>query len=135
MRIDAITKREEHLIGLYTAAKEASTQLQEAIKTTAVIADTSPAVVRRYIAEKANAIIGETEQLRHQKLSALDHALTPLLTPQQVASYLGWSVATVYTQANKRKLPFVKVGRSLRFRRSDIEALLIVHPALDEVRP
>lgn len=61
--------------------------------------------------------------------------LDPLLTPSQVASYLGWSIATVYTAANKRRIPYCKVGRSLRFRRSDIEALLVVHPALDEVRP
>lgn len=61
--------------------------------------------------------------------------LDPLLTVPQVATYLGWSPATVYSLANKRKIPYVKVGRSLRFRRSSIEALLTVHPALDaEVR-
>lgn len=61
--------------------------------------------------------------------------LDPLLTVPQVAAYLGWSPATVYSLANKRRIPYVKVGRSLRFRRSSIEALLTVHPALDaEVR-
>jgi excisionase family DNA binding protein len=62
--------------------------------------------------------------------------LDPLLTVPQVAAYLGWSPATVYSLANKRRIPYVKVGRSLRFRRADIERLLIVHPSLDaEVWP
>lgn len=62
--------------------------------------------------------------------------LDPLLTVPQVATYLGWSPATVYSLANKRRIPYVKVGRSLRFRKSTVEALCIEHPALDaEVRP
>lgn len=69
-------------------------------------------------------------------MHSLQHpTLDPLLTVSQVATYLGWSPATVYSLANKRRIPYVKVGRSLRFRRSDVEALLTVHPALDaEVR-
>jgi excisionase family DNA binding protein len=57
--------------------------------------------------------------------------LDPLLTVPQVAAYLGWSPATVYSLASKRKISFVKVGRSLRFRRSTIEALIRFVPALE----
>lgn len=64
------------------------------------------------------------------------HISPYLLTVHEAASYLRWSPATLYTLASRRKLPFVKVGRSLRFRRSDIEKLVIVHPALNgEVQP
>ena len=43
-----------------------------------------------------------------------------LLTPREAAAYLGLAVDTVYRQARLRKLPSVKVGRSLRF---DVKAL------------
>ena len=43
-----------------------------------------------------------------------------LLTPKEAAEYLGLAVDTVYRQARLRKLPSVKVGRSLRF---DLKAL------------
>jgi excisionase family DNA binding protein len=62
--------------------------------------------------------------------------LDPLLTVHEAAAFLRWSPATLYTLANKRKISYVKAGRSLRFRRSTIEAMCVVHPALDaEVRP
>lgn len=62
-------------------------------------------------------------------------SLDPLLTVPQVAAYLGWSLQTIYSLVNRRRIPYVKVGRSLRFRRSTVEALCIEHPALDaEVR-
>lgn len=67
MKIAEITKRETDPICLYNEAKEANKQLTEAIQFAALQADTSPAVVRRYIAalasDKANAVIAETEQL------------------------------------------------------------------------
>lgn len=56
----------------------------------------------------------------------------PLWNVQEAAKFLGWSVPTLYTKVNRREIAFVKVGgRSLRFRRSDLEKLLTVHPALD----
>jgi len=67
MRIDEITKRETELIRLCADAKDASKQFAEACQDAALAADTSPAVVRRYIAalasEKANTVARETEQL------------------------------------------------------------------------
>ena len=43
-----------------------------------------------------------------------------LLTPEEVAAYLGLKVDTVYKKARLRELPSVKVGRALRF---DVVAL------------
>ena len=43
-----------------------------------------------------------------------------LLNVEEAARYLGLKVDTVYKKARLRELPYVKVGRSLRF---DIEAL------------
>ncbi len=47
-----------------------------------------------------------------------------LMTPREAAEFLRWSVSTLYTYASRRRLPSVKVGRSLRFRRSDLEKLV-----------
>ena len=43
-----------------------------------------------------------------------------LLNVEEAARYLGLKVDTVYKKARPRELPYVKVGRSLRF---DVEAL------------
>ena len=47
-----------------------------------------------------------------------------LLKPAEAADYLGLTLATIYTKASRRQLPTVKVGRSLRFRRSDLERIV-----------
>jgi len=38
-----------------------------------------------------------------------------LLTVSEVSAYLGISRDTVYTQVSQRKIPFVKIGRLLKF--------------------
>ena len=43
-----------------------------------------------------------------------------LLTVEEAAEYLGLKVDTVYKKARLRELPYVKVGRALRF---DVKAL------------
>jgi excisionase family DNA binding protein len=43
-----------------------------------------------------------------------------LLNVGEAAQYLGLEIATVYKKARLRELPYVKVGRALRF---DVEAL------------
>jgi hypothetical protein len=67
MNITAITKREANLIELCVQAKEAGKAFTEACQFAASEAETTPAVVRRYIAalagEKANAVMTETAQL------------------------------------------------------------------------
>ena len=56
----------------------------------------------------------------------LSHA--EYLTAEEVAALFRWRVATVYLYASQRKLPSVKVGRSLRFRRRDLERLIEERP-------
>jgi excisionase family DNA binding protein len=43
-----------------------------------------------------------------------------LLNAEEAAGYLGLKVDTVYKKARLRELPYVKVGRALRF---DVKAL------------
>lgn len=50
--------------------------------------------------------------------------LERLLKPAEAAAYLGLSVPTIYTKASRRQLPTVKVGRSLRFRRADLDKII-----------
>lgn len=67
MKTREVMKREADLINLYTEAKEASKQFSEACQFAALQAETTPGVVRRYIAaiasEKANQVVEETAQL------------------------------------------------------------------------
>lgn len=50
----------------------------------------------------------------------------PLLTRNQAAEYLGVKPQTLalWASTKRYKLPYVKVGRSVRYRRSDLEAFL-----------
>ncbi len=61
---------------------------------------------------------------------------SPLLTPHEAADYLRLTLATVYSKACRRQLPTVKVGRSLRFRRADLDKLIKAgrRPALRPLR-
>lgn len=67
MKTYEILKRERELMVLCEAAKESSKQFSEACQFAALKADTTPAVVRRYIvamaSEKANTLEKEAEQL------------------------------------------------------------------------
>lgn len=45
----------------------------------------------------------------------------PLMTADEVAEYLSVSPGTIYNRTSKGEMPFVKVGSSLRFRRSEID--------------
>jgi len=42
------------------------------------------------------------------------------LKPDELASFLNISRLSLYRLTNKRKIPFYKVGRNLRFKREDI---------------
>lgn len=49
-------------------------------------------------------------------------SLEPLLTVQELATYLGVPVATIYGWRYRRQgPPGFRIGRHLRFRRSDVE--------------
>jgi len=47
-----------------------------------------------------------------------------LMTPKELAEFLGISKSSVYLLVETRKLPFYKVGGSLRFRFGDVEEYL-----------
>ena len=47
-----------------------------------------------------------------------------LLSPQDVCDILKIKLRTLYNWKNQNKIPAVKMGRSLRFRRIDIEEFL-----------
>jgi len=55
---------------------------------------------------------------------ASDSVSDPLLTREQAAAYLGVSPATLgaWGLSGRYGLPFVKVGRCCRYRRSDLDA-------------
>ena len=55
-----------------------------------------------------------------------------LLDVKEAAEMLGLKPSTLYQWAYERRLPVVKLGRTLRFRLSDIQALIAqsVRPAL-----
>ena len=48
----------------------------------------------------------------------------PLLTPDDVAALLGIRRSTIYDLARTGRIPHLKVGRALRFLRTDLEAWL-----------
>ena len=47
-----------------------------------------------------------------------------LLTVQEAARYLAVSVSTVYGWVWQRRIPFVKIGRAVRFDPRDLEAFI-----------
>jgi len=50
--------------------------------------------------------------------------MEPLLTIEEAAQFLRVKRNTLYTWAYRRRIPSQKVGKSLRFRRSALEAWL-----------
>ena len=47
-----------------------------------------------------------------------------LLTVSQAAVYLGTTVATLYSKIWRREIPFIKMGRSVRFDVVDLDELI-----------
>lgn len=60
----------------------------------------------------------------------------PLLTKEQFAAYLNISERQARTWMEQRRVPLVPIGRSLRVRRSDADALIaaLLQPAVRPVR-
>jgi len=46
------------------------------------------------------------------------------LTPQEMSGYLNVSLKTIYRMVESRSITFYKVGRSLRFKKADVEKYL-----------
>jgi excisionase family DNA binding protein len=65
-----------------------------------------------------------------------EHSQDRLLDVKEAAAMLGLKPSTLYQWAYERRLPVVKLGRALRFRLSDLQALISksVRPALSEWR-
>lgn len=54
-----------------------------------------------------------------------------LLTVKEAAAYLAVPVPTLYGRVFHREIPYIKLGRSVRFDRTDLDALIDskkVHP-------
>lgn len=51
-----------------------------------------------------------------------------LMTVDEVADFLGLKVRTIYDKVQRRQIPHVRIGRTVRFRRSAIEAMVTEHP-------
>jgi excisionase family DNA binding protein len=50
--------------------------------------------------------------------------MNQFLTPKQVAQIFGVSLCTIYRLMDKRKLPFLKIGTSIRLSKKDVEKFL-----------
>ena len=50
-----------------------------------------------------------------------------LLTPQEAADFLGIKLSTVYSMCMRKTIPFVKIGKLNRFRRSDLDKWIESH--------
>ncbi len=57
--------------------------------------------------------------------------LEELLTPEQLGERLKVGQPWIYRQTRERKIPFMKAGRYLRFRWSEVEAWLREQTAHD----
>jgi excisionase family DNA binding protein len=56
-----------------------------------------------------------------------------LMTAREVASYLRCSVSTVRRMVLRGRVPHYRLGRLVRFRRSEIDAWLAVHQGGEQV--
>jgi excisionase family DNA binding protein len=57
-------------------------------------------------------------------MTCIGGMMNEFLTPEDVAGLLRLHLKTVYKLAKKGELPGSRIGRSWRFRRSDVEALV-----------
>jgi excisionase family DNA binding protein len=45
----------------------------------------------------------------------------PLMNAEEVGEYLGLTKGTIYQKVSKGEIPFLKLGHTVRFRRSEID--------------
>lgn len=43
------------------------------------------------------------------------------LTAEEVAEHLGYSVRTIYDKVQRKEIPHQRIGRTLRFRRAEVD--------------
>lgn len=59
-----------------------------------------------------------------------------LLTADEIAEHLGFTKGTVYQKVSRGEIPYVKLGRAVRFRLSEIEEWIEEQDAAaSEVKP
>lgn len=63
-------------------------------------------------------------QIERQGAAAESELRRPLLTVQEAARCLAVSVSTVYGWVWQRRIPFVKIGRAVRFDPRDLESFI-----------
>jgi excisionase family DNA binding protein len=56
--------------------------------------------------------------------NAASNAMSRLVTVQDASQYLAVSVSTLYGWVFQRRIPFVKVGRALRFDLADLDGFI-----------
>lgn len=49
----------------------------------------------------------------------------PFITAREAAEMLGYALQTVYNKSSSGELPSYRIGRTLRFRRSELEELVV----------
>jgi excisionase family DNA binding protein len=76
---------------------------------------------RRVRAAPVDRDVDDPEPIMSGAIVPLDHQL---LTAEEVAELLRLPVSTIYELARTGRLPHLKIGRALRFSRSDLEAHL-----------
>jgi len=76
-------------------------------------------------------MIEESKSLSAKELKIPDR----LLTIREAAQYLAVSVSTLYGWVWQRRIPFVKIGRALRFDPHDLAALIDANKQLPRKEP
>ena len=56
--------------------------------------------------------------------------LRKYLTVKEVSEYIGIAVDTIYKMVNQRRIPFVKVGRLVKFDQAALDAWLKQHTVM-----
>jgi excisionase family DNA binding protein len=72
----------------------------------------------------------------HDDATALAKQIDPLLTDHDVARLIGRARSTLQKDrlTPGKSIPFLRLGRQVRYRRSQVEAWLSAHPSLDCTR-
>lgn len=68
--------------------------------------------------------------MNHAPHISMDAPIPPgreFLSPRELAAWLGVSLRTVANLQARHVIPYIKLGRLVRFRRSQVEAALKVH--------
>jgi excisionase family DNA binding protein len=68
-----------------------------------------------------------TAGVRQMKMMGGNMDQNALLNVKQVAQYLQLKESTIYSWAQDGKIPAIKIGRTWRFRRADLESWLERH--------